>query len=388
MAGLGVIAQSNTSTYIVAGLDTWITENSDSVVVDCYLYFKRTNTYSGVTYSTGVTGTITIDGSTTSGTFDPQIPGNTNDWQGPYIHAQKSFTGSARTITVSWSTSDSVTAYFGGSGSASVMLPPSNTPPTGLYMSNLIVGPQAVTATIGVTDWGNGGTTAGRYLELSVCQNSNIDTRSWNTSHPGNNLSAEITVSNSSATPYQQLTITPNQHYYLTQYATNGAANTGNTSFTEIVTPCEAITVGTVTPDEQGTTAYYTGENILFSYSTGAGYCDTVIMYRVYSSRGGWSPWWSIVPPGTTDQTLNVSGLAFDSDYTVEMKISQTKSGIQKSESEVTSVSFHTIKQYKFYGSVNNTTKSITNLYGSVNGQTKLISKLYGSVDGVTKRIF
>ena len=129
MAGLGVLAISNTSTYIQGGIDTWITDNGSSKTVDCYLYFRRTNTYSGQTYSSSTAMTVTIDGTSASATSATSIPGYNNDWQGWYVHCSKTFTGDAKTITISWSSSG-VGSYFNGSGSTTITVPASYTNPS------------------------------------------------------------------------------------------------------------------------------------------------------------------------------------------------------------------------------------------------------------------
>ena len=383
--GLGVIAVANTSTYIQAGLDTYIHDNGGSKTVECFLYFRRTNSYSGATYSSSVDCEVYIDSASHMANMAITVEGGKqNVWQGPFLSVSKTFTGGQTTATVRWVTRDNVGSYLGGSGSATITVPASYTPPTGLYRSNTVVNPRSITATIGVTGWGTGGSTAQHYVELSVCQSNNINTRNYKPLFIGDSLSGSITVDNSS--PYRALTITPNQRYYLTQYASNGAAGTGNTSFGVAITPCEAPVINALTPyegEETGTGTKYAGVHVEYTVDTGAGFLTTVTAYRIrnITAGGSWSQWWTM-PEGYSEMWLYP--LAYDSDYEIEMKVQQEMG----TDSAVTTGTFRTVKQYKLYGSVNNQTKKITKLYGSVNGQTKLISKLYGSVNGVTKRIY
>jgi hypothetical protein len=376
---LGVLAQSNTSDYIVGGIDTYITDNGGSKTVDCYLYFRRTNTYANPTWSSSVDGTVTIDGTSASTRFSPNIPGYNNNWIGPYVHAAKTFTGGAKSITVSWSTTDNVSPYrFGGSGSATITVPASYTAPTGLTRSNDSVGTDSITADVSVTGWGTGGSTAQHYVELSVCTAQNTTTRSYTKAYIGDSLSGTITVDNTADTTVRNITIGPNNRYYLTQYATNGAADTGNSSFTAVVTPCLPpaqfeIVPGSITD---------TSATIRWALNSNSGhYLQEQLLYTI---DGGVN--WLDATSG--DIELNL--LDPDTQYTATAKTIGYVSNPEfyVTESEPVSITFTTKKSYKAYGSVNGETAEVTKIYGSVNGQTKEIVAIYGSDNGVTKRIY
>lgn len=376
--GLGVIAQSNTSTYIVGGIDTWITDNGGSKTVDCYLYFKRTNTYSGTTWSSSTTGTITIDGSATTGTFSPQIPGYNNNWIGPYVHAAKTFTGGAKNITVSWSTSDVAGGYFGGSGSATITVPASYTAPTGLAVANATATPDSVTATVSVTGWGTGGSSAQHYLELSVCQAQNTSTRNYTKLYPGSSLSGSITVDNTASTTVRNLTITPNSRYYLTEYASNGAAGTGNTSFTEIITPCRPPVQFEIVPGSLTDTSV----SIRWALDSDSGhYLQEALLYD-YDGLGIWTD--------AGNSNIELTGLTPDTEYTI-VAVTGGYSVIPvapETQSQPVSITFTTKKAYKAYGPVNGQATEVSKIYGPVNNQSKEIVAIYGSENGLTKRIY
>ena len=381
----GTLGNSN----LQAALDTYIEDNGGNKVVKCWLYIRRTNVYAYSTYSSSVDLTITIDGTNTSTNRSITIEGGKqNQWQGPWLFAEKAFSGAAQTITISWVTTDNVpysgTYQFSGSGSASVNVPASDTPPTGLTRTYTSLDPTSITAGVSVTGWGTGGSTAQHKLSLSVCKNQNTSSRNYTQTYPGNSTSASITVDNTSSTTHRDFTIQPNARYYLTQYAENGSAGTGNTSFTEIVTPCPAPTIVALTPYltyDSSTGVWYATIRVDYTTNTGAGYLTTETEYRLRKSGSQWSQWWTQAE-GTTRFWLD--GLADDSDYEIQMKVTQSNG----TSSSITTGTAHTPKLYKLYGSVGGKTKSINKLYCSVGGKTKLVTKLYGSVNGVTKRIF
>lgn len=375
---LGVIAQGNTSTYIVGGIDTYITDNGGSKTVDCYLYFRRTNTYSGTTYSSSVDGTVTIDGTATSARFAPSIPGYNNNWIGPYVHASKTFTGGAKNITVSWSANDNVGGYFGGSGSATITVPASYTAPTGLARSNDNVGTDSITANVSVTGWGTGGSTAQHYVELSVCTAQNTTTRNYTKAYIGDSLSGTITVDNTADTTVRNITIGPNNRYYLTQYATNGAAGTGNTSFSEVITPCKPPVQFEIVPGSLTDTSV----SIRWALDSNSGhYLQEALLYD-YEGLGIWTD------AGNSD--IELTGLTPDTEYTI-VAITAGYSVIPVdpvTESTPVSITFTTKKSHKAYGSVNNQAAEVSKIYGSVNNQSKEIVAIYGSENGLTKRIY
>ena len=375
---LGVIAQGNTSTYIVGGIDTYITDNGGSKTVDCYLYFRRTNTYSGVTYSSSVDGTVTIDGTATSARFAPSIPGYNNNWIGPYVHASKTFTGAAKSITVSWSTTDNAGSYFGGSGSATITVPASYTAPTGLNRTNDSIGTDSITADVSVTGWGTGGSTAQHYVELSVCTAQNTSTRSYTKAYIGDSLSGTITVDNTADTTVRNITIGPNNRYYLTQYATNGAAGTGNSSFTEAITPCKPPVQFEIVPGSLTDTSV----SIRWALDSNSGhYLQEALLYD-YEGGGIWTD--------AGNSNIELTGLTPDTEYTI-VAVTGGYSVIPESpetQSQPVSITFTTKKSHKGYGSVNGEATEVSKIYSSVNNQSKEIVAIYGSENGLTKRIY
>jgi len=379
---LGVIAQANTSTYIVGGLDTYLTPVSGGVRVECYFYYKRTNTYAGSTYSSSTDVVITIDGSTTSANIEPLIPGYNNAWIGPYVYASKTFT-SGGDITISWSATDNAGAYFGGSGSTTITVPSA---PTGLTRSNTVISPTSVSATLSITSWGVGGTQADRYLELSVV-NAELTKRNYKRAYIGTSTSANITVDNSATsepTTHKEITIGPNDHYYLVEYATNGAMGSLTTN-QSIYTPCNAPTV--TKGDATDTTQPFT-----FAAPAGNGALATVFRYR-YKANGGSFGDWVYAARNATSGSVTITGLTANTSYTMESQVITTTSTAAPytvtTTSSTTTTTFTTTETpRKAYGSVGGQTKRAAKIYGSVANKSKLVVKVYGSKNGLTKRIY
>ena len=111
-------AIANTAnSYIQGGLEIITSKSGGNVTVTAKLYMRRTNNYSGSTYDSNVSRSITIDGTTTSGSGAVTVAGGQqNVWQGPILTASKTFSGSARSITISWATSGAASTNLNGSG--------------------------------------------------------------------------------------------------------------------------------------------------------------------------------------------------------------------------------------------------------------------------------
>ena len=102
----------------------------------------------------------------------------------------KTVGGGDTSTSISWSTSD------GFSGSFTVTFP--SGAPSGLALSNIVPGTDSFAATVSVTGW-NGGTSANRYRELSVCTGQSASQRKLEKTY-GDTLSSALTVNNETAT--------------------------------------------------------------------------------------------------------------------------------------------------------------------------------------------
>ena len=110
-----------------------------------------------------------------------------------------------------------------------VHIPAQVSPPAGLSLSNIIPHQTGFTADVSISNWGDGGTESERYLELSVCaENGSYQNRRYVQIY-GSNLTQTIAVDNVSE--LGNIIIQPDTTYYLTMYASNGAASIGNTTY-------------------------------------------------------------------------------------------------------------------------------------------------------------
>lgn len=257
-----------------------------------------------------------------------------------------------------------------------------------------------VCALVSVDSWGTDGVSGGYSFTLSVCESQSLANRSYYTqviSYPDNQKSAFLYLTNdSSAMTSVGITMGYNQRYYLTAYATNGAAGVGNTDYTEFVMPFRP-------PSFVGYPYIYwttlASQPVLiaqlnyYQYLT-QGVYTPMIQHRYKKAGGSWSEW--VLETDSANRefgTFYVAGLEENAEYTVEIRTAGVDSNnVVMTTSNSVPYTFTAtptpIATSKLYGSVNGNSKQITKLYGSVNGQAKLITKLYGSVNGVTKRIY
>jgi len=272
-------------------------------------------------------------------------------------------------------TSTTIYCYVDGeyTGSQSISFDAWSTPPTGLQLSNVTRLVDGFSATISVSGWGTGGTTANSYLEFSVCESSgSTQNRVWNI-HTGRDTSAVITATNTQYTT-KRITINPNTTYYLTMYATNGAVGAGNSDFSGYTTLPPAptnITVSGITTDSATLTWNISADGGVFTKT-----------YKI--SYDGGTTWQTIgthASGSATTMSASLTGLSPATQYNALLK-AETNAG----SSATTSFQFRTLSP--IYGSVNGQTKIAKKIYGSVNGQTKLVKHVYGSVNGQTKKIF
>ena len=373
---MSIVAISNTSTYIQGGLDVTTSVSGSNIIVTEKLYFRRTNVYSGSTYSSSVSGTLKISTQATSGTTAITVAGGQqNVWQGPFYTATRTFDSSrsGNTITCSWSTTDNAASWFSGSGSASITLPTSTVAPSGLSVTLKDFGIDWATFYVSLSSYGTPSSTDGRYIEAGICSTSDYMTnpRRWEISK--NVSSATISVNLASSTGSPALTITGNTKYYYGGYASNTALSTSTIAGTFVTLPNPpTITITNIT----ATTA-------TIKWSTpadGGAYSKNIVV----SGAGLSSKTIGTVSGGSASSgTYALTGLTPSTEYTLTY-YTKTTAGNPTPET----ISFATASSStRLYGSVSGKTTKIRHLYGSVNGVTTGITKLYGSVNGEAKLI-
>lgn len=375
---MSIVAISNTSTYIQGGLDVETTVSGSNIIVTEKLYFRRTNAYSGSTYSSSVSGTLYISTQATSSTTNITVAGGKqNVWQGPFYTATRTFDSSrsGNTITVSWSTTDNVSANFSGSGSASITLPTSATAPSGLAVSLSSFGIDWAKFAVSISSWGSPSGADGRWLEAGIAgQNAwqSPSLRSAIVKNPSG-TSTTITVNNSSSQT-TTLNITGNTTYYYGGYCNNTVmtASVITGTFTTLPNP-PVISISNIT----ATTATINWATV----AEGNAYSKSIIV----SGAGLSSKTIATVSSGSaTSGTYALTGLTEKTTYTL-IYYTKTTAGNPKPET----ISFTTAGlPATFYGSASEKAVKIQSFYGSVDGVAKGIRKLYASVDGKTKLIF
>lgn len=217
--------------------------------------------------------------------------------------------GSATSASIPWSVDG------GNSGNFTVTFP--SGAPSGLALSNIVPATDGVTATVSVTAW-NGGSSSTRARELSLCTAQSASQRKKAQIY-GDTMSSALTVDNTSVlTDGAAFTITPNTRYYLTMWASNGTAGTGNSNYTAVVTLAETPTV---------TLTSKTSDSATFSYTVPAdgGFYNKTLEY---SLDGGstWNTIATITSGSASTGTFTITGLT-SGDHTVFVR-SRTTSGI------------------------------------------------------------
>ena len=196
----------------------------------CYIEFRRTSTWTDTWGDDAAS--ITFNGQTVAAPYwyTGTVDGN---WR--TIDSAAGFTVPIAGGTFSWHFNNPLTGSVLDCG-GTITIASQATPPTGLSISNIVAGTDSFTADVSVTGWGTGGSTANSYSELSVCTGQSAAQRKWQIAS-GRNNTVTITVDNNAPhSTGNAFTITPNTTYYLTMYATNGDAGTGNSVFTQVTT--------------------------------------------------------------------------------------------------------------------------------------------------------
>lgn len=372
------VAIANTSTYIQGSVDYYAYVSGSNIVVDVYFAMRRTNSYSGSTYSSTATPSIMISGSQSwNYTGNPGITvagGQQDVWQDIYS-ASRTYASSAggSTIYVGWKVDNDNSGYFGGSGVAAITLPTTNTPPTGLATSNTRPGVESFTSTVSITGWGVGSGTKYKELQVWTYSASGLVTPRRYSEIQGDSLSSDITVSNSSSGG--DLVIRGNTRYVIGAYANNGSANTGSQRAGASVTLAYAPTMSATPIDDS---------SVLITYSLqadGGFYAKNV----QYSLDGGttWVTAATINTGSATTGNFAITGLAPNTAYVLKTRVSTTAG-----ETNGNDVSFTTLVGMNFLGPVNSKSKSIIKFYAPINRKSRLVKKLYGPDENGKSALF
>ena len=133
-------AIANTSTYIQGSVDYNAYVSGNNIIVDVTFQMRRTNSYSGATYSSTATPGIMISGSQTwnyTGSAGITVQGGQqNVWQTIYSASRTySAASSGSTIYIGWRVTNDNSGYLGGSATTSITLPQVYTAPSGLTVA-------------------------------------------------------------------------------------------------------------------------------------------------------------------------------------------------------------------------------------------------------------
>lgn len=317
-------------------------------------------TYTDTTFQSAVVNGVYINPALVSQTFSRTVSGTGN-----------------RVVT--WTCGSGLRSDFQGTWQQTVYFPTTDTPPSGGSITNVSATTNTITATIGITDWGNG--TSNYMKRLAVMQPPDVMTNppipQYAAEDTTNSMSATLTVTNNSTTyNTPAFTINPNTSYNLGLFAsTNKGEYRFDYASNPVVTLPEAATLATVSA---------VGDTATVSYSTNAdgGYYNKTIEYSL-DSGATWNT--GIVVSGGSAATgsFYVTGLTPSVANTVQTRIT-TAAG----STACTTLTITPNAAIAFYGSAGGQSVKIKKFYASVGGQTKRIKKLYGSVGGLTKLVF
>lgn len=308
MASGSKVAVANCSTYIQGCVSWDANATSSGIVVNVRFYMRRTNNYSGDTYSSSVTKYINISGDANAWNYSQTSElhvygGQQNTWQGPYFTASRTFDNSrgGDTIYVGWKTVENyVSGYLGGSGNVAITLPTAYTAPSTPTISASASGVNSVSVTYGISSFGNpsSGTV---YL---------YGTASGSTS----SITSKTSTGNST---YSHTGRTGNTRYYYRSRASNGQLWSSYSSEVSAVTLAPALSAKSAT---------VTGTNsIRVNYTTTAdgGVYSKNIQYNI---GNGWVTGATVSAAAATSGNFTISGLSTGTSYTINLRVN-TSSG-------------------------------------------------------------
>jgi len=370
-------AIANTAnSYIQGGLEITTSKSGGNVTVTAKLYMRRTNNYSGSTYDSNVSRSITIDGSVTSGSGAVTVAGGQqNVWQGPILTASKTFTGAARNITISWATSGVASTNLNGSGSTSFTVPAGYVAPSGGYITIIGKTYNSVTAKVGVSSFGvpntNGGLTFKVLTETYVAGK---PTRENSKLANG----ATTTVNNNSTAFGGGITIIGNKTYHTGLYVSNGALDYRYQGPT-FTTPCPPLSGLSLTSQVYAT---YNTVKVIFNWSRQTdGDALTRTLYYRYSTDDGssWSNWTSAGSASATSGSFVITGLPTGKNITVQAKLTTTAGDSETKSCKLSTLTTHTapnFSDFEYYDSNANVTALTGDNHVFIQGQSTPVVKI------------
>lgn len=373
------VAEANTSTYIQGSVDYYAYVSGSNIVVDVYFAMRRTNSYSGATYSSSAVPQICISGD--SGNFGYSgsagitvSGGQQNVWQGIYS-ASRTFDASrsGNTIYVGWRVTNDNSGYLGGSAVAAITLPQAYTTPSGLSVSVAEVYTTGAKFNVSISSYGNPSSANGRWIEAGFAGQNAWQSPSLRSAIAKNTTSAQIVVDNNS-TQTSTLTINPNTMYYYGGYASNTQRN--------ISTVSGSITTLADTPTLSVTRIGETSVTVSYSTPADGGKYAKIIQYSLDNGTT-WTTGATVNTGAASSGTFEISNLHNGTTYTMKCRANTSAGNTAGSD-----VVFTTLESYKIYVPVNGKTKKVKKVYCEVGGKTKAVKKIYASVSGKTKRVF
>ena len=336
-------AQANTSTYIQGVVDYSAYTSNGSIKVDVTFKMRRTNNYSGTTYSTTAIPRICISGDPAnfgySGSAGINVyGGQQNTWQTIYS-ASRTFDASrsGNTIYVGWKVDNDNSGYLAGSATAAITLPTAYTAPSTPTVSASNSSASANSVSYGTSSFGtpSSGTV---YLYGGT------------SASPTSQITSKTTTGSSS---YSHSSLSSNTKYYYRARAYNGQLYSSYSSDASAITrPANPSSVSLSVTGE--TTATLTIK------APSMGSAATVTAYYKLNSGSAVSAG-TITSGGTITKSL--TGLTAGTTYTATAYLSNSSG----SSGSVTSNSITTYKApYGQSMSVTATTADSVTVSGSI----------------------
>ncbi len=355
-------AIANTAnSYIQGGLEIITSKSGGNVTVTAKLYMRRTNNYSGSTYDNNVSRSITIDGATTSDSGAVTVAGGQqNVWQGPILTASKTFSGSARNITISWATSGAVTTNLNGSGSTGFSVPAGHVAPSGGYVNVISKTYNSVTAKVGVASFGTPNTN--KNLELKILE------KAYTAGVPARQNSglangATTTVTNSSTMFGDSFTIIGNKTYHTGVFASNGALDSRFQGPT-FTTPCPPLP--TLRLSSQVYSTYNTVKAIIgWLRQSDGGALTRTLKYRYSIDNGSsYSNWIDAGTANASSGSFTIPNLPSSKSIIVQAKLTTSAGDSSTKSLTFSTLSTHAAPNFKDFAFRDDNAK-VTALTGS-----------------------
>lgn len=336
-------AVANTSTYIQGRVNYSTSVSSSGITVSVQFQMRRTNDYSGSTYSTSAVPSICISGDSTNfgyvGSAGITVAGGKqNQWQNIYS-ASRTFDSSRSgdSIYVGWKVSNDNSGYLGGSKTQAITLPQAYTAPSTPTISASASGVNSVSVSYGISSYGNpsSGTI---YLYGTASGSTTV-------------VSSKLSAGDYSA--FTHTGRTGNTRYYYRSRATNGQLWSSYSSEVSAVTLAPALSA------KSASAASTTSITVSATTAADGGVYAKNIQYSLNNST--WTTG-ATVAAGTTAATaksFTISGLTTGTAYTIYLRVNTSAGNTSSGSVSATT-----------YKVPNNPTTSATNASATSNTVT------------------